>query len=529
MPSLQLDVRAELQMNASAQRNRDLADLDRKAMLHPFTSVAEHQRTGPWVIESGDGVWITDAAGNRHIDGMSGLACVNVGYGRPEIAQALYDQAVSLPYFHAFWSASNEPAIRLASRLIDIAPGKMGKVLFGTSGSDANETQIKISWYYNNVLGRPRKKKIIARERSYHGTTIATGSLTGLGGVHTNFDLPIPQVRHIAAGDYSRRTDPNISEEEFSRLMAFELAKLVEREGPDTIAAFIAEPVAGSSGGVLVPPAGYWAEITRVLRKHDILLIADEAVTGLGRTGAMFASDHFGLKPDLLTLSKGLTSGYVPMSASLISERIMRVLEAGSVQFGAFGHGYTNTAHPVCAAAALANLRIIEREGLVEKAATTGTYMLERLHEIFGSNPLVRDIRGIGLLIGVEFVEAGAGDFADPQVSLPMQILRECYEQGLIIRATPGNPTVTLAPPLIITRQEIDLLLERFLIAVDKVSSGHSETGRRETSVPRGQDGKPYPVDLARSTVTHEGLVVAEPYDPYKGACRFQDGENLQF
>ena len=310
-----------------------------------------------------------------------------------------------LSYFHTFWGTGNEPAARLADRIVDLTPGNMRRVMFGTSGSDANDTQIKLCWYYNNVLGRPKKKKIIARERGYHGTTLAAASVTGMPALHRHFDLPIPQVIWTSAPDYGRKAEPGMSERDFSRALAGELEALIEAEGPDTVAAFIGEPVMGSSSGVLVPPEGYFEEIGRVLRKHDILFIADEVVNGFGRVGAMFASELYRLEPDLMTLSKGLTSGYVPMSGAVVSEKVWEVLLDAAPRFGAFEHGYTNSGHPVAAAAALANLDIIERENLVENAARVGAHLQKGLREVIGAYSEVREIRGIGLIAGIEFFE----------------------------------------------------------------------------------------------------------------------------
>ena len=431
-------------MTLETHHNIDLADLDEQSYLHPFTSVTESRRTKPWMIEGGSGIHITDARGQTCIDATSGLICVNVGYGREEVARAIYDQARKLSYFHTFWGTGNEPAARLADRIVDITPGNMRRVMFGTSGSDANDTQIKLCWYYNNVLGRPKKKKIIARERGYHGTTPAAASVTGMPALHKLFDLPLPQVIWT------------------SRALARELEELIDAEGPDTVAAFIGEPVMGSSSGVLVPPEGYFEEIGQVLRKHDILFIADEVVNGFGRVGAMFASELYGLEPDLMTLSKGLTSGYVPMSGAVVSEKVWQVLLDASPRFGTFEHGYTNSGHPVAAAAALASLDIIERENLVENAARVGAHLQEGLREIIGAHDVVREIRGIGLMAGIELVEPDEEAVAaDPSMGIPVRIMRQCYEEGLIIRAIPGNRTIVIAPPLIITEQQTDEVIER--------------------------------------------------------------------
>jgi len=460
-------------MTGQTHRNVDIAELDKQSYLHPFTNVMDHQRTGPWMIESGDGIWITDAKGQTYIDATSGLICVNVGYGREEIAKAIYDQARKLCYFHTFWATGNEPAARLADRIVEITPPNMRRVMFGTSGSDANDTQIKLSWYYNNVLGRPQKKKIIARERGYHGTTLGAASVTGMPALHKMFDLPIPQVIWASAPDYGKKAKPGMSERDFSISLAAELEALVEAEGPDTVAAFIGEPVMGSSSGVLVPPEGYFEEIGKVLRKHDILFIADEVVNGFGRVGDMFASNLYGLEPDLMTLSKGLTSGYVPMSAAVVSEKVWQVLQRGSEEFGTFEHGYTNSGHPVAAAAALANLDIIERENLVENAARVGAYLQKSLRETIGAYAEVKEIRGIGLIAGIEFFERDEKAVAaDPTEGLPVRIMRQCYEEGLIIRAIPGNRTVVVAPPLVITEQQVDDVIERLERGLRKVCGG---------------------------------------------------------
>ncbi len=460
-------------MTVQTHHNLDIAELDKQAYLHPFTNVADHQRTEPWMIEGGSGIWITDAKGQRYIDATSGLICVNVGYGREEIAQAIYDQARKLCYFHTFWSTGNEPAARLADRIVEITPPNMRRVMFGTSGSDANDTQIKLVWYYNNVLGRPQKKKIIARERGYHGTTLGAASVTGVPALHKMFDLPLPQVIWASAPDYGKNAKPGMSERDFAKALAAEIEELVEREGPDTVAAFIGEPVMGSSSGVLVPPEGYFEEIDKVLKKHDILFIADEVVNGFGRVGDMFASNLYGLEPDLMTLSKGLTSGYVPMSAAVVSEKVWSVLQGASGEFGAFEHGYTNSGHPVAAAAALANLDIIEREDLVGNAARVGAHLQASLREVIGSYAEVKEIRGIGLIAGIEFFTLGEEAVAaDPTKGLPVRIMRQCYEEGLIIRAIPGNNTVVVAPPLVITEQQVDEVVERLDRGMRKVCGG---------------------------------------------------------
>src|SRR5579863_2784386 len=333
----------------SMSKNRSrtpLEELDRRNVIHPFTHLknfASGAIAGPRIIESGDGIRVRDSKGRVSIDAFAGLYCVNVGYGRQEIADAIHEQARRLAYYHSYAAHSNEPSIVLAERILALCPPGMNKskVFYGLSGSDANETQVKIAWYYNNVLGRPEKKKIIARHRGYHGATIMAGSLTGLPFYHAAFDLPVPLVLHTTVPHaYWLQTDPALGERAFSKRCAEDLERLIQSHGADTIAAFIAEPALGT-GGLIPAPEGYWDEIQPVLRRHDILLIADEVICGFGRTGANFGSTLYEIQPDLITIAKGLTSGYLPLSGVIASERVIEVLESGSDRYGAFSHGYT--------------------------------------------------------------------------------------------------------------------------------------------------------------------------------------------
>ena len=365
----------------------DLAALDRQHVFHPFTALADHERQGPVVMVKGEGVWLEDDGGNRYIDAMAGLWCVNIGYSRPEMAEALKAQALKLPYYHFFSSMAAETPILLAEKLIEMAPVPMSKVFFGLSGSDANDTQVKLVWYYNNARGKPDKKKIIARNRGYHGVTVASASLTGLGGNHAGFDLPLPFALHTTA-PHKYWEGQGLSDADFTAKLVADLEALIEREGADTIGAMIMEPVMGA-GGVIVPPAGYYPAIEAVLRRHDILVIADEVICGFGRLGTMFGTQKMAMQPDLITVAKGITSAYVPLSAVMVSEKVWRVLVAGGEKLGVFGHGYTYTAHPLAAAAALANLKIIEDDRLVERAAARGELLHERLRDAFADHPLV--------------------------------------------------------------------------------------------------------------------------------------------
>ncbi len=421
------------------------------------------------MIVEGKGARVTDIHGRSYIDGMAGLWCVNIGYGRAEIGEAMRAGAEKLGYYHSFSSMGTETPALLAERLIGLAPPGMSKVFYGCTGSDANDTQVKIAWYYNNVLGRPEKKKIIARNRGYHGVTVMSGSLTGLPGVHAHFDLPLPMVRHTTAPHRLWEAEPGMSDEAFAQKLADDLEALILAEGPETIAAFIGEPIQGA-GGVLVPPAGYWAKVQEILRRHDILLIADEVITGFGRLGKWFGSEVFEIQPDLLTVAKGLTSGYVPLSACIVSERVWRVLADAAETAGIFGHGYTYSSHPLAATVAMANLDLIEDEGLIAQAAERGAFMHERLRDELGDHPLVGEIRGQSLIGALEFVrERSPATPFDPVGQVATRITRRCLELGLITRALPASDAISFAPPFVVTEDELDELVRTTRRAVDEV------------------------------------------------------------
>ncbi len=438
--------------------NDTLAQWDRENFFHPSTHLAQHARgeTATRVITGGNGCHIEDRDGNKFLDAFAGLYCVNVGYGRQEIAEAIGAQAKELAYYHSYVGHGTEASITLSKMIIDRAPSNMSKVYFGQSGSDANETNVKLIWYYNNILGRPAKKKIISRWRGYHGSGLVTGSLTGLELFHKKFDLPLNQVVHTEAPYYYRRDNLDQSEEQFVAHCAAELEALIEREGADTIAAFIGEPVLGT-GGIVPPPAGYWAAIQAVLKKHDILLVVDEVVTGFGRLGSMFGSDHYGLEADIITIAKGLTSAYAPLSGSIISDKVWKVLEQGTDENGPIGHGWTYSAHPIGAAAGVANLNLIDEMGLVENSGSTGTYMLQQLAEAFGDHPNVAQVRGEGLMCAVEFAEAGAPlNLFDPSKKVGYAISAAMARRDVIARAMPQGDIIGFAPPLCITPDEVD-------------------------------------------------------------------------
>ncbi len=453
-------------------RNDQLDQWDRENFFHPSTHLAQHARgeSPSRVIRTASGVHIEDRDGRRLLDAFAGLYCVNAGYGRQEIAEAIAAQARELAYYHAYAGHGTEASITLAKMILDRAPANMSKVYFGLGGSDANETNVKLVWYYNNVLGRPEKKKIISRWRGYHGSGLMTGSLTGLELFHRKFDLPLAQVIHTEAPYYYRRSDLGQSEAEFTAHCAAELEALIEREGADTIAAFIGEPVLGT-GGIVPPPAGYWEAIQKVLRRHDILMIADEVVTGFGRLGSMFGSAHYGIEADIITIAKGLTSAYAPLSGSIISDRVWQVLERGTDENGAIGHGWTYSAHPIGAAAGVANLRLIDDLGLVRNAGETGAYLTRAMRDALGEHPNVGEIRGAGMLAAVELVEdRDARRFFDPARKVGIQIAAAMLaDSGVIARAMPQGDIIGFAPPLCLTRAEADTIVAATRNAVKKI------------------------------------------------------------
>lgn len=446
-------------MHAGKLHNQSLEEMDVRSLLHPATSIADHLVNGPRIMAQGAGVYVTDSKGNKFLDGAAGLWCVNVGYGRTEIVDAMVEQARRLPFFHSFTSMSNEPSILLADRVLSWMPEGMSKVIFGSGGSDANDTNVKLVWYYNNLRGLPEKKKIISRDRAYHGVTVAAGSLTGLPINHVAFDLPLPMMRHTHSVDCYRERPDGMSEAEFATFLAKELEAMILAEGPETVAAFIAEPVMGT-GGVLVPPEGYFPAMQAVLDKYDILMIADEVICGFGRVGATSGSQKFGIRPDIMTCAKGLSSGYLPISASIINEKIWAVLEETAPKMAGFGHGFTYSAHPTCAAAALANLDILERENLVENAARMGAHLQECLSEAIGDHPLVGDIRGAGLMVGVELVADKATKAPiDPTLGVAGKVMKRGYDENILVRALPHRDVIAMSPPLIFTKKDVEVLV----------------------------------------------------------------------
>ncbi|MET4236471.1 L-2,4-diaminobutyrate transaminase [Bradyrhizobium sp. LA6.10] len=442
---------------------KTIAALDRASVLHPFTQLkdfATGKMGDPTIVTGGKGIRIEDAQGQTYIDGFAGLYCVNIGYGRTEVAEAIARQAYKLAYYHTYAAHTTEELAILSDRLIQMAPGNPSKVFFGLSGSDANETQAKLVWYYNNLRGQPKKKKIISRERGYHGCSVISGSMTGMSFYHDHMDLPFPGILHTGAPHHYWGAEPGETEESFSRRRAAELEALIVREGPETIGAFIAEPVLGT-GGIIPPPAGYWREIQTVLRRYDILLIADEVICGFGRTGADFGSTLYGMEPDLVTVAKGLTSGYMPLSGAIVGENVYAVMEEAADRIGAFSHGYTYSGHPIAAAAANAVLDIVEKERLSDRARTVGSHFQKRLKERFAQLEIVGEVRGVGLLGAIEFVaDRQTKRRFDPELKVGARISKAARDLGLIARAMPHGDILGFAPPLVVSEAEIDEIVD---------------------------------------------------------------------
>jgi L-2,4-diaminobutyrate transaminase len=460
---------------------KKISEMDRNTVLHPFTQLhdfAAGKAGDPTIVEGGKGIRIRDAEGREYIDGFAGLYCVNVGYGRDEVAEAIARQAYKLAYYHTYAAHTTEELAKLSDRLVKMAPGKMSKVFYGLSGSDANETQAKLVWYYNNIRGLPKKKKIIARERGYHGCSVVSGSMTGMSFYHDYMDLPVSGILRTGVPHYYWGANPGETELEFSARRARELEELILREDPETVGAFIAEPVLGT-GGITPPPEGYWAAIQPVLAKYDVLLIADEVITGFGRAGAMFGSQKYGIEPDLITVAKGLTSAYAPLSACIVGERVYEVLDAGAQKVGAFSHGYTYSGHPIGVAAANAVLDIVEREDLPGNAANVGGYFQTALEDAFGDSPIVGEVRGVGLMAAVEFVaDPATKQRFDAQLKVGARVSKAARDRGLIARAMPHGDILGFAPPLTITKAEIDDIVG---IAHQAVSQVASELAKERT------------------------------------------------
>ena len=454
-------------------RSNSIASLDVAYHLHPYTNLRTHQRQGPLVITEGRGIYVKDDAGKEYIEAMSGLWCTALGFSEERLVAAAAKQMRRLPFSHGFANKTHEPVAELAERLIALMPAPMSKVFFNNSGSEANDTAVKLVWYYNNALGRPRKKKIIARMKGYHGVTVASASLTGLPANHRDFDLPIANIRHTDCPHHYRFAHPGESEEDFATRLAENLDLLIQREDPATVAAFIAEPVMGA-GGVLIPPRTYFEKIQRVLKKHEVLLIADEVICGFARTGNMFGSQTYGLKPDILTLAKAVTSAYLPLSATVVSEEIYEAMLTQSDKLGVFAHGYTYSGHPVACAVALETLAIYEERDIIRHVRQVAPRFQAGLQR-FAAHPLVGEARGVGLLGALELVQDKVTKASfDPKLGVGAMIEGLCREHGLIVRPL-GGDSIAFCPPLIVTEAEIDEVWKRFGAAFEEAAAklGH--------------------------------------------------------
>jgi 4-aminobutyrate--pyruvate transaminase len=438
-----------------------MAARDLASVLHPQTHLGQHHKTGPMMLKRAAGVYMYDDQGKQYLEGLAGLWCTALGYGNEELARAAYDQIKELAYAQLFSSKSHEVGVLLAEKVKQIVPLHDSKVFFGNSGSDANDTQIKLVWYYNNVLGRPHKKKIIGRVKGYHGITLASGSLTGLPMSHKGFDLPLAGGRflHTDMPHYWRNGEAGESEEDFATRMANKLEQLIVKEGPDTVAAFIAEPIMGA-GGVILPPRTYFDKVQAVLAKYDVLFIDDEVICGFGRTGEAFGADTYNLRPDSISLAKALTSAYQPLSAVVVRDEIYQAMLNAADDMGPFGHGFTYSGHPVACAVGLKTLEIYERDKIFERAAALAPQFQARLQR-FAQHPLVGEVRGIGLIGAIELVADRRSKRAfDPAGKVGAECLRLCHEHGLICRAI--GDVMAFCPPLIITSAQIDELFDKF-------------------------------------------------------------------
>ena len=427
--------------------------LDRAHHLHPFTDTALLNREGVRVITKAESVYLWDSEGRRLIDGMAGLWCVNLGYGRKELAEAAYRQMLELPYYNTFFKTATPPSVELSKVLVDLAPEGLNHVFYASSGSEANDTIVRMVRHFWNLLGKTDKKTIISRIYGYHGSTMASASLGGMTAMHAQADLPLPGFVHIIP-PYWYGLSEDMTPDEFGLFAARKLEEKILELGADKVGAFIAEPIQGA-GGVLIPPKTYFPEIQRICRKYDVLLIADEVICGFGRTGRWFASEHFDIRPDFMTLAKGITSGYLPLSAVMVGDRVAAALSQG----GEFAHGFTYSGHPVPCAVALENIRILKDEGIIERVAVeTGPYLQKRLKEL-ESHPLVGEVRGLGFIAAIELVKDKKGrEFFDPIGEVGLICRDHCFANGVVLRAT--RDTMLVSPPLVMSRGQIDELVD---------------------------------------------------------------------
>ena len=449
---------------ANSAAARDIANA-----LHPYTDLKAHLETGPLVITRGKGVRVWDENGKEYIESIAGLWCASLGFDNERLVEAAMRQMRKLPFYHSFTAKSHEPLIDLSEMLIERAPVPMSKVFFANSGSEANDSAIKMIWYFNNALGRPKKKKIIGRVKGYHGITLAAASLTGLAANHRSFDLPLPGFVHTITPHFYHGAKPGESEDEFATRCADELEKLILAEGPETVAAMFAEPVMGA-GGVIVPPRGYFPKIQAVLSKYDILLVADEVICGFFRTGKFWGSQTLDIRPDMLTCAKALSSSYLPISAVMVNERVFQGLADESHKIGTFGHGFTYSGHPVPAAVAIETLKVYDETNILDHVRRVGPHMQQELRRRFAGHELVGEVRGVGLLGAVELVEdKETRKNFEPSRKIAPRFSKLLEKHGVIGRVMIGD-VMGLSPPLVISEADIDELLERTGRALDELA-----------------------------------------------------------
>jgi len=444
--------------DSHAMNPGELEALDLSRVFHPNTNLAAYHKSGPLMLERGEGIYIWDNHGNQYIEGMAGLWCTTLGYGEEALATAAYEQIKKLSFTHLFAGKSHEAVVRLADKLVDMAPFDASRVFFGNSGSDGNDTQMKLVWYYHNVIGKPNKKKIISRQKAYHGVTVATAGLTGLPPFHKHFDVPLPTILHTDCPYYYRNAEPGESEEDYSSRLAENLEQLILAEDPDTVAAFIAEPLMGVAG-VLLPPADYFPKIQAVLDKYDILLIDDEVICGFGRTGNPWGAQTFRMKPTTVTAAKALSSAYLPISAVIVPEFLYEPMIEASGEVGLFGHGFTYSGHPVAAAVALKTLEIYEERKLYEHVRQMTPLFQSRLQS-YADHPLVGEARGVGLVGACELVQNKQSKAVfDAKLAVGAKCMAFCQNHGLIVRAI--GDSIALCPPYIVTDEQIDEIFDR--------------------------------------------------------------------
>jgi 4-aminobutyrate--pyruvate transaminase len=446
--------------------NLQTRDID--SVLHPYTPLHKLRTTGPLVMERGQGVYVYDTQGRAYIEGMSGLWCAGLGFGDAEMIDAAIEQMRTLPYYHLFGAKGIEPAIELAEKLKELAPVPISKVFFTSSGSEANDSQVKLAWYLNNALGRSKKKKIISRQKAYHGVTVMSASLTGLPANHAGFDLPVDRVLHTDCPHYYRFGKDGESEAEFVARLVQSLRDLIEREGSDTIAAMIAEPVMGA-GGVIVPPAAYFPAIQKVLDEHDIFLIDDEVINGFGRTGNWWGAETLHMKPKTMSVAKQMTSAYAPLGAVMVPEDIYQAYVDQTAKIGTFGHGFTYGGHPLGCALGVKAIEIYRKRDILGHVRSLAPLFERRIKKL-AEHPLVGEARYCGLVGGVELVaDKKTKRSFDPRQGVGAEVGRATERHGAILRAM--GDTVGFCPPMIITEAELDELFDRFEKALDETEA----------------------------------------------------------